>query len=68
MRQEFLDPTGWLCWQSLEHVLNLTVRIVSVEPGSLDQTHYIGSALTGTQRAVGQPEGRGGRSQVMKAG
>jgi len=51
MRKELIDPASWLSRQTLEHVLEITVGIVAVELGGLDQAHYVGSASPGAQRA-----------------
>jgi hypothetical protein len=45
----------------LEHVLEVAIRIVSIELGGLDEAHDGGGTLTGTQRSgkepVGSPKG-----------
>ena len=45
MREEFIDPTIRLDRQALEYILQIAVRIVSVELGGLDETHYGGGRV-----------------------
>lgn len=39
MRQQFLDPTGRLRGQPLQHVLEVGVRIVAIDVGRVHQAH-----------------------------
>ena len=41
--------------QTLQDVLEVAIRIVSVELGGLDQAHHGGSALPGAQRPGEEP-------------
>ena len=47
MWEEFLDTAGGLGRQTLEDVLEVAIRVVSVELGCLDQAHDGGGALAG---------------------
>ena len=51
MRQEFGDQMVFVRGQALQHIFEISVGIVPVESGALNQTHDRGCALTGPQRA-----------------
>jgi hypothetical protein len=51
MRQKILNPASGLSRETFEHVLEVKIRIESVELCGLDKTHDVGSALAGAQRA-----------------
>ena len=55
MRQEIFEAAGALSRQSLEHVFKVSIRIVAVELGGLDQAHDHGGALAGAQGAGEEP-------------
>ena len=55
MREKFFEPTGGLGRQALEHVLEVTVRIVSVELRGLDSAHDVGGALSRTLGSDEEP-------------
>jgi hypothetical protein len=55
MRQQFFDSTGGLGRQALEDVLEIAVRIVSVEFHGLDQAHDGGGPLAGAERSCKEP-------------
>ena len=55
MRQQLLEATGGLGRQTLQDVLQVSVRIVSVEFRGLDQAHDDGGALTGTKGTDKEP-------------
>lgn len=50
MRQEFLDATGRVSRQPFEHVLEIAIRIVTIELGGLDQAHDDSCAAPRAQR------------------
>lgn len=39
MRQQLLDLTGFLRRQPRQHILEIRIRIMPVQPRRLDQTH-----------------------------
>lgn len=55
MRQELGDPAGRLCWQPLEYVAHVRVRVEPVELGRVDQAHDGGGAFASPQGAGEQP-------------
>jgi hypothetical protein len=58
MRQKLVYSAHWVGRQTLEHILEvLSIRVVSVELGRLDQAHNGGSTLTGAKRPGEQPVG-----------
>jgi len=46
---------GALCWQARQHIFEVSVRVMSIEPSTLNQAHHSGTALTGPQRTGEQP-------------
>jgi hypothetical protein len=67
--KQLLQPACWLCGQALEDVLEVAIRIVSIELGGLDETHDVRGTLAGAKRSceepVGSPERRGVSFSVM---
>lgn len=57
VRQQLLEPTRRLGWQALQDVLEVAMRIMSVELRGLDQAHDGGGALTCTQGTGEEPVG-----------
>jgi len=55
MRQQFFDPADRLRRQALEHVADVGVRIMPVEPRGVDQAHDRSGSLAGPQAAGEQP-------------
>ena len=55
MRQQLLDATGGLRGQALEHVFQVSVRIVPIEPGRVHEAHDRSGALARAQAASEQP-------------
>ena len=55
MRKQFLESTGRLRRQSLKHVLEIAIRIMSIELGGLDEAHDVGGALSGTKGSGKEP-------------
>jgi hypothetical protein len=49
-----------LCWQTFKYIFEISVRIVTIQFGGLDQTHHHSGALAGTQRSTEQPVGSPG--------
>jgi len=39
MRQKVSDQMFFVHWQTLQHILEISVRVVPVEPGALNQSH-----------------------------
>ena len=54
-RGKIIDATGRVSRQSFEHVLEVTIRIVTIEFGGLDQAHDDGCAPPRAQRPCEQP-------------
>ena len=50
MRQEFGYQMAFVRGQTLQHILEIGVRVVPVEPGALNQAHDGGRTLVGPQR------------------
>ena len=55
MREQLADATSGLSRQAFENVLEVSVRIVSVELGRLYETHDVGGTSAGAQRPGKQP-------------
>lgn len=55
MRQQLVDVSGFVRWQSCEHVFEVGVGNVSVELGRLNQARDTGSALAGQQGSGEEP-------------
>jgi integrase len=55
VRQQFADAAGGLGGQPLEDVLEVSIGIVTVKPGRLNQTHDRRSTLSRAQRSRKQP-------------
>lgn len=55
MRQQFIESTGRLGWQALQHVAQIPVGFLTAELRGLYQTHDDGGALSGAQRARKKP-------------
>lgn len=55
MGQQFPDPGGRLRGQAREYVLQISIRIVAIEFGRLDQGHDSRRTLSRTQRTGEQP-------------
>ena len=51
MRQEFGDQMVFVRGQALQHVFEIGVGVVPVEPGALNQAHDRSRTLAGPQRA-----------------
>ena len=51
MRQEFGDQMIFVCWQALQHIFQIGIRVVPIEPGALNQAHDRSRPLAGPQRA-----------------
>ena len=52
MRKQVFESTGGLGRQTLQHVFQIVIRIVSIELGGLDQAHHGGSALPGAGETI----------------
>jgi hypothetical protein len=57
MWKQFFESAGGLGRQALEDVLEVAIRIVTVEPGGLDEAHNSGGTLTGAQGPGEEPVG-----------
>src|SRR5438046_2757987 len=55
MRQQFANAARGLGGQSLEDILEVSVRIVGIESGGLNQAHDGSGALARAQRSCKQP-------------
>ena len=55
MRQQLADAAIRLRGQPLEHVSQVGVRVMAVEPGRLAQTHHRGRTLPAPERTGEQP-------------
>ena len=55
MRQQLPDPARLVGRQSGEDVLQISIGIVPVHAGRLDQAHHGGRTLAGAQRAGKEP-------------
>src|SRR5665213_3937061 len=55
MRHQLLESAGGLRRQTLKDILEVAVRIVSVELGGLDQAHDDSGTLPGAQGAGEEP-------------
>ena len=55
MRQEFGDQMVFVRGQALQHVFEIGVGVVPIEPGALNQAHDRSRTLAGPQRAREQP-------------
>ena len=55
MRQQFADLTGALRGQATQHITQVRVGVMPIEPGRLDQTHYCSATLARPERARKQP-------------
>src|SRR4029079_4484475 len=62
MRQQFSNAARRMRGQSFEHVPQVAIRVVSVEPGRLNQAHHGRSPLSGAQRYGEQPVGSSQRN------
>ena len=51
MRQEFGDQMVCLHGQALQHILEVSVGVVPIEPSALSQAHDRSRTLAGPQRA-----------------
>ena len=51
MRQQFGDLTGTPCWQSCEHVLQISVGVVAIYAYRLNKAHHRSGSLAGPQRS-----------------
>ena len=45
MRQQLFDAAGRVCWQTLQDVAQVLIRVMPVELGRLDQAHRSGRTL-----------------------
>jgi len=55
MRQQIADRTGLVSWKSCQHVLEVSIGIVTIELGRLDQAHDRRGSLARHQRFREQP-------------
>src|ERR1700723_3818203 len=55
MREKITESTGRLSRETLEDVLEVAIRIVSVELGGLDEAHDVGGALSSTKGSGEEP-------------
>lgn len=55
MRQQLVDPAGGVGGQPIQHVLEVRVGLVPVDPCRVQQAHDRGRALARTQAAREQP-------------
>ena len=51
MRQEFGDLVVFMRGQALQHILEISARVVPVKPGALNQAHDRSRTLAGPQGA-----------------
>ena len=55
MRQEFGDQVVFVRGQTLQHIFEISIRVMPIEPGALNQAHDCGRTLAGPKRAGEQP-------------
>ncbi len=55
MRQQLVDHAGALRWQPCQHIFQISVRIMPIELGTLNQTHDRRTTLARPQRTGEQP-------------
>ena len=55
MRQQFFNLTVFLRWQTRQHILEIGIGIMPIEPGALNQTHHRSGTLPGAQGAGKHP-------------
>ena len=55
MRQQFLYRAGPLGWQARQHIFEVSVGVVTIEPSALKTAHHSRTALTGSTRTGEQP-------------
>src|SRR5438309_5684124 len=55
VRKKFLDPTSGMGRYALEDISKISIRIVSVELGRLDEAHDGGGTLASAQRSRKEP-------------
>ena len=51
MRQEFGDQMVFVRGQTLQHIFQISIRVVPIKPGALNQAHHRSRTLASPQGA-----------------
>lgn len=55
MLQQFMYRAGSLGWQARQHIFEVNVGVVTIEPSALNTARHSRTALTGSKRTGEQP-------------